>query len=92
MTLKPVVVVAFAFFLLGCVAQRYLFVPPAHADNVKRFEHWCTDVDGTPKSQELERISAEGWELAAATFRPPVVTQGNSIGGGATLLCFKRQR
>jgi hypothetical protein len=81
-------------FLAGCMATAAFTVPKARADarSGSRWEHWCVDVDGVPKNEQLERASAEGWELAAATFRPPVVKDGSSVGGGATLLCFRRPR
>jgi hypothetical protein len=50
------------------------------------------EVEGTPKASDLETPGKEGWELAAANFRPPVVSNGSSVGGGATQLCFKRPR
>ena len=40
-------------------------------------------------------VSASGKHgalLNALTFRPPVVQNGNSVGGGATFLCFKRPK
>jgi hypothetical protein len=56
------------------------------------WEHWCMEVEGTPKAADLETPGKEGWELATANFRPPVVSNGSSVGGGATQLCFKRPR
>jgi hypothetical protein len=81
-------------FLAGCMATAAFTVPKARADApvVARWDHWCVDVDGVPKQEQLDRASAEGWELVAATFRPPVVMSGASVGGGATLLCFRRAR
>ena len=80
-------------FIAGCVATSVIQVPPARADSpTARWEHWCLDVEGVPKPSELDRASAEGWELVSAAFRPPVVAKGDSVGGGATLLCFKRPR
>jgi len=81
-------------FLAGCAATAAFTVPKAHADahRATRWEHWCVDVDGVPKNEEVERAGAEGWELITATFRPPVVKDGSSVGGGATLLCFRRPR
>ncbi|MCA2981400.1 MAG: hypothetical protein INH41_01345 [Myxococcaceae bacterium] len=81
-------------FLAGCVTTALVNVPRAHADaaTAARWEHWCIDVDGTPKNGDLEKAGAEGFELVSVSFRPPVVQSGNSVGGGATLLCFKRPR
>jgi hypothetical protein len=81
-------------FLAGCVTTALFNVPRAHADtsSVTRWEHWCVDVDGTPKNADLEKAGAEGFELVSVAFRPPVVQNGNSVGGGATYLCFKRPR
>jgi hypothetical protein len=88
---SPLLVLA---FLAGCVTTALLQVPKARADGalISRWEHWCVDVDGVPKNAELEKAGAEGFELISVTFRPPVVQNGNSVGGGATLLCFKRPR
>ncbi len=81
-------------FVAGCVTTAVFNVPRARADAVSltRWEHWCIDVEGTPKNGDLEKAGAEGFELVSATFRPPVVQNGNSVGGGATFLCFKRPR
>lgn len=85
--------VAVAFFA-GCATTVAFTVPRARADGptMKKWEHWCTDVDGVPTNGNLAKAGDEGWELVAATFRPPVVENGNSVGGGATYLCFKRPR
>ena len=69
---------------LGCVTPG---APVATA-----WEHWCMEVEGTPKATDLETPGKEGWELATALFRPPVISNGSSVGGGATQLCFKRPR
>jgi hypothetical protein len=81
-------------FVAGCVATATFTVPKARADasSHARWEHWCVDVDGVPKNEQLDRAGAEGWELVSAAFRPPVVKEGSSVGGGATLLCFRRPR
>jgi len=81
-----------AAFLAGCVTTAVLQVPRARADGTvqPRWEHWCMDVDGVPKTDDVARAGAQGWELVAVTFRPPVVKNGDSVGGGATYLCFKR--
>lgn len=55
-----------------------------------RWEHWCADFDGVPTNERLMKAGQEGWELVSLSFRPPVVQNGNSVGGGATFLCFKR--
>ncbi len=83
---------ALVAFALGCATTAALVIPPAHAQDVKKWEHWCLDVDGLPKNGDLERAGAEGWELVSATFRPPVVQGGNSVGGGAMYVCFKRPK
>ncbi|MEW6429981.1 MAG: hypothetical protein AB1730_00625 [Myxococcota bacterium] len=81
-------------FVAGCAATAAFQVPRARADaqGLPRWEHWCVDVEGVPKNSDLERAGAEGWELVSATFRPPVVQNGSSVGGGATVLCFKRPK
>jgi hypothetical protein len=81
-------------FIAGCAATVAFQVPRARADaqNVVRWEHWCVDVEGVVKNADLERAGTEGWELVTASFRPPVVQGGSSVGGGATTLCFKRPR
>jgi hypothetical protein len=80
-------------FLAGCLTTAVFSVPLARADAPPaRWDHWCVDVDGVPRGPDLDRASAEGWELVAATFRPPVVREGSSTGGGATLLCFRRPK
>lgn len=83
-----------AAFLAGCAMTAMLQVPLARADGppVQRWEHWCQDVEGVPGNAQLAKAGEEGWELVTATFRPPVVQNGNSVGGGATYLCFKRPR
>lgn len=83
-----------AAFVAGCVTTAVISVPRARADatNLPRWEHWCLDVDGVPKAGDLDKAGAEGWELVSTTFRPPVVQNGSSVGGGATFLCFKRPR
>jgi hypothetical protein len=90
---KPGWLIALAF-LAGCLTTAAFSVPRARADATAaaRWEHWCVDVDGVPKNPELEKAGAEGWELVAMSFRPPLVANGASFGGGATLLCFKRPR
>lgn len=92
MKLKPLVV-ALAF-LAGCATTLAFQVPRANADGhaIQRWEHWCQDVDGIPTNAQLVKPGEEGWELVSSTFRPPVVQNGNSVGGGATFLCFKRPR
>ncbi|PZR09597.1 MAG: hypothetical protein DI536_21915 [Archangium gephyra] len=81
-------------FLAGCATTVVFQVPLARADGpvLKRWEHWCQDVDGIPTNPQLVKAGEEGWELVSTTFRPPVVQNGNSVGGGATYLCFKRPR
>jgi hypothetical protein len=88
---SPLILVA---FIAGCVTTAVLNVPRARADasSLTRWEHWCVDVDGVPKNADLEKAGAEGFELVSVSFRPPVVQNGNSVGGGATYLCFKRPR
>lgn len=81
-----------AAFLAGCVTTALVSIPRANADAALRWEHWCVDVDGVPKNSDLEKAGAEGFELVSVSFRPPVVQNGNSVGGGATYLCFKRPR
>ena len=65
----------------GCVTTRAL-----------QWEHWCVDFDGKPANAELQRAGDEGWEMVSMAFRPPVSQQGSSVGGGATLVCFKRPK
>lgn len=72
----------------GCVTPAASQKPEAPT----RWEHWCVDVDGVPKNADLEKAGADGWELVGMSFRPPLVQNGASFGGGATLLCFKRPR
>lgn len=81
-------------FVAGCAATAAFQVPRARADatSLPRWEHWCIDVEGVPKNSDLARAGDEGWELVSATFRPPVVESGSSVGGGATVLCFKRPK
>lgn len=67
--------------LCGCVTAR-----PA------QWEHWCVDFDPKPANPELQRAGDEGWEMVSMAFRPPVSQQGSSVGGGATLVCFKRPK
>lgn len=83
-----------AAFIAGCAATVAFQVPRARADatNLVRWEHWCIDVEGVPKNTDLARAGDEGWELVTTTFRPPVVQNGSSVGGGATVLCFKRPK
>ncbi len=90
MTKTPMVVIV--AFLAGCVTTALVQIPRANADSPSRWEHWCVDVDGVPKNADLEKAGAEGFELVSVSFRPPVVQNGNSVGGGATYLCFKRPR
>lgn len=90
MRTPPVIVIA--AFLAGCISTALFNVPRARADATTKWEHWCVDVDGVPKSTDYEKAGAEGFELVSVSFRPPVVQNGNSVGGGATYLCFKRPR
>lgn len=85
------ILVAFAF-IAGCASTFAFQVPRAHADGrtVQKWQHWCTDIDGVPTNAQMNAPGDEGWELVSSTFRPPVVQNGNSVGGGATFLCFKR--
>lgn len=89
--MKPWWLVLLAF-VAGCVATSTLQVPNAHAQSKSLWEHMCVDVEGVPSPADLNAPSTEGWELVSAAFRPPVVAKGDSVGGGATLLCFKRAR
>ncbi|MBS1152563.1 MAG: hypothetical protein H6Q89_4261 [Myxococcaceae bacterium] len=57
-----------------------------------QWEHWCVDFDPKPANPELQRAGDEGWEMVSMAFRPPVSQQGSSVGGGATLVCFKRPK
>jgi hypothetical protein len=57
-----------------------------------QWEHWCVDFDGKPANAELQRAGDEGWQMVSMAFRPPVSQQGSSVGGGATLVCFKRPK
>ena len=43
-----------------------------------------------PRAGILSKLFVEN--LASMAFRPPVSQQGSSVGGGATLVCFKRPR
>jgi hypothetical protein len=79
-----------ALLLASCVAPLAAAPPPATRDRTPRYEYWCFDADGVPRSEQLARAGAEGWALASAVFRPPVVQNGSSVGGGATWLCFMR--
>lgn len=81
-------------FLAGCATTVAFQVPRAIADGrpIQRWEHWCQDVEGVPTNAQIAKAGDEGWELVSATFRPPVVQNGNSVGGGATYLCFKRPK
>jgi len=81
-------------FLAGCATTAALQVPRANADGrpIQRWEHWCQDIDGVPTNDRLMKAGDEGWELVSLTFRPPVVQNGNSVGGGATYMCFKRPK
>lgn len=90
---KPGWLIALAFFA-GCLTTAAVSVPRARAEgpSISRWEHWCLDVDGVPKNSDLDRAGIEGWELVSTNFRPPVVSNGSSVGGGSTLLCFKRPR
>ncbi len=91
MPMKPWWLVSIAF-VAGCAVTSALQVPNAHAENKAHWEHLCVDVEGVPSAADVNNPSAEGWELVSAAFRPPVVAKGDSVGGGATLLCFKRAR
>lgn len=92
--MKPKSLLVALAFLAGCATTFALQVPLAHADGtpIKRWEHWCQDIDGVPTNPQIAKAGEEGWELVSSTFRPPVVQNGNSVGGGATFLCFKRPR
>ncbi len=86
--LFPYFVLAFG---LGCITEAVWQIPPARADTVvQRWDHWCVDFDGKPTNPDLKRAGEEGWEMVALTHRPPVVSGGNSVGGGAMFVCFKR--
>ena len=71
----------FAGLLSACVTTR-----------PQQWEHWCVDFDPKPANPELQRAGDEGWEMVSMAFRPPVSQQGSSVGGGATLVCFKRPK
>lgn len=79
-------------FIAGCATTAIFSVPPARAQDVRRWEHWCLDVEGVPKNTDLMKAGDEGWEMVSAAFRPPIVQGGSSVGGGATYLCFKRPK
>lgn len=73
---------AFGLFAAGCVT----------GPQITRWEHWCVDFDPKPQNPELQKAGDEGWEMVSMSFRPPVSQQGSSVGGGATLVCFKRPK
>ena len=83
MTMKMMIALL-AVLLTGCAASL--------GSQGTRWEHWCFDVDGVPAVKDLENAGNEGWELVSASFRPPVVQNGSSVGGGATYVCFKRPK
>ncbi len=88
---RTFVVALFIAFGLGCATEAVWQIPPARAEvEVKRWDHWCVDFDGKPTNPDLKRAGEEGWEMVALTHRPPVVSGGNSVGGGAMFVCFKR--
>lgn len=92
--MKPNTLLVAMAFIAGCASTFAFQVPRAHADGrvLQRWEHWCHDIDGVPNNDQLAKAGDEGWELVSSTFRPPVVQNGNSVGGGATFLCFKRPK
>lgn len=94
MKLKPTTVLMVMAFIAGCASTFAFSVPVARAEQqpIKKWEHWCRDIDGVPTNEQLSKAGEEGWELVSSTFRPPVVQNGNSVGGGATFLCFKRPK
>ena len=63
-----------------------LLVPACATTRAAQWEHWCVDFDGKPTNPDLARAGDEGWEMVSISFRPPVSQQGNSVGGGATLV------
>jgi hypothetical protein len=81
-------------FVAGCASTLAFQVPLARAEQqpVQKWEHWCLDLEGVPTNPQLAKAGEEGWQLVTSTFRPPVVQNGNSVGGGATYLCFKRPK
>ena len=79
--MKRWLVVSALVLASGCATMR-----------ASQWEHWCVDFDGKPANAELLRAGDEGWEMVSMAFRPPVSQLGNSVGGGATLVCFKRPK
>ncbi len=80
--MKRLTLALFFALLSGCATTR----------TVQQWEHWCVDFDPKPMNPELQRAGDEGWEMVSMAFRPPVSQQGSSVGGGATLVCFKRPK
>lgn len=75
--------------MFSCATPHGAAPPSSHAVTT-RWDYWCFDSDGVPRADKLARAGGEGWEMVSAVFRPPVVQNGSSVGGGATWVCFKR--
>jgi hypothetical protein len=67
LTRSPIVAAA---FLLGCAAGATagaLGVPPAAAQNVPRWDHYCVTAWGPEEvTATASRMGADGWEMVAA--------------------------
>ena len=86
-TLKKIGVLALAF-VAGCAAQLagQLVVPAARAGtNPTRWEYMCIDGPGStgnPLTTDMDKLGAQGWELAAGV--------GRGAEGAVPAWCFKR--
>jgi hypothetical protein len=89
MNKRLVVMIAFAAFAVGCFASTLqLVVPPARAQDARRFDHVCAFVGGGSgwskeslaqgTSANVRQYGAQGWELVTmdqnffACFKRPL--------------------
>jgi hypothetical protein len=79
-------------FVIGCATggvASQLVVPPARAGaNPTRWEHFCGEVDPGSLTAQLNKMGAEGWELASVAQHHRTWSDGTSL--DAFMFCSKR--
>jgi hypothetical protein len=69
-------------FSLGCAATRAFIVPPAHAQNVQRWEYLCIEEHGAEDIMaKANQAGDQGWEMVG----------GDGV-SSVTSWCFKRAK
>lgn len=90
---KRVILVALIALVIGCGASavvKDLIVPPAAAQNVQQWEHFCAKIVWDEVSDGIFKpeIGAEGWEMASML----ATIKGGMVPKTELMACFKRPK